>query len=332
MTIPILTFFNNKGGVGKTSLVYHLSWILSKMGHRILVCDLDPQANLTAYFLREDQLEDIWLNADDDRPSTIYKSVYPLLDIGDVTNPDLRKINDNLYLLPGDLGLSDFEDTLSDNWTRALNGDTKAFRVISAFWRAAQMGAKNCSADLILFDVGPNLGAINRSALIATDYVTVPLGADLFSLQGLKNLGPALEKWRREWSDRTARRKDQTLELPAGSMKTIGYVVQQHSLMLKRPVKAYQRWVNRIPSVYSEYVLQKPNQKKNITPSEDTECLATIKHYRSLIPLAQDARKPIFNLTSADGAIGGHAAAVSEASNDFRELAKRILQYSDLDI
>ena len=53
MNIPVLTFFNNKGGVGKTSLVYHLAWILSQTGHRVLTCDLDPQANLSAAFLNE---------------------------------------------------------------------------------------------------------------------------------------------------------------------------------------------------------------------------------------------------------------------------------------
>ena len=53
MSIPVLTFFNNKGGVGKTSLAYHLAWMLPKIGHKVLVCDLDPQANLTAAFLDE---------------------------------------------------------------------------------------------------------------------------------------------------------------------------------------------------------------------------------------------------------------------------------------
>ena len=60
MNAPVLAFFNNKGGVGKTSLVYHLAWMLSEMGERVLTCDLDPQANLTASFLEEDQLESLW--------------------------------------------------------------------------------------------------------------------------------------------------------------------------------------------------------------------------------------------------------------------------------
>ena len=63
MTTPVLTFFNNKGGVGKTSLSYHLARMLSGIGHNVLVCDLDPQANLTAAFLDEDDLNRIWNEA-----------------------------------------------------------------------------------------------------------------------------------------------------------------------------------------------------------------------------------------------------------------------------
>ena len=75
MTVPVLTFFNNKGGVGKTSLAYHLSWMISQMGWTVLACDLDPQANLTAAFLDEDQLETFW---DDAAPgSTMAKCVEP---------------------------------------------------------------------------------------------------------------------------------------------------------------------------------------------------------------------------------------------------------------
>ncbi len=105
-------------------------------------------------------------------------------------------------------------------------------------------------------------------------------------------------------------------------MKPIGYILQQHSVRLSRPVQAYDRWVNRIPGVYHQKVLRDDG---DFTPGEDPECLATLKHYRSLVSLAQEARKPIFRLTPADGAIGSHAVAVREAYGDFQALAKTIL-------
>lgn len=106
-------------------------------------------------------------------------------------------------------------------------------------------------------------------------------------------------------------------------MKPIGYLCQQHSVRLDRPVKAYDKWVQRIPNVYRECVLGIP-PAPGMRQEDDPYCLATIKHYRSLIPMAQECRKPIFNLTSADGAIGSHANAVQDAKSDFKELAEKI--------
>jgi cellulose biosynthesis protein BcsQ len=194
-----------------------------------------------------------------------------------------------------------------------------------------QMAAQKLQADIILVDIGPNLGAINRSVLVATDYVTIPLGADLFSLQGLKNLGPTLQRWRDLWRKRmdnwnsNAEKSDfPDFKLPEGKMQPIGYLCQQHGVRLDRPVQAYDKWVQRIPDVYRECVLSDKKTPAKIRQEKDPYCLATIKHYRSLIPMAQEHRKPIFNLTSADGAIGSHANAVQDAKIDFMQLAEKI--------
>lgn len=217
-----------------------------------------------------------------------------------------------------------FEDTLSESWPASMNDANlyRPFRILTAFWQVAQMAAKQVGADMILMDVGPNLGAINRSALIASDFVAIPLGADLFSLQGLKNLGPTLRRWRNLWKKRLDNWKSPDFPLPYGRMIPIGYVVQQHSVRLSRPVKAYDRWVNRMPSIYHEAVIDDSTDAEK--PAQDKECLATLKHYRSLVPMGLEARKPIFHLTSADGAIGSHTQAVQEAYEDFKSLAIKL--------
>jgi chromosome partitioning protein len=327
VSTPILTLFNNKGGVGKTSLVYHLSWMLAEMGHRVLACDLDPQANLTAAFLDEDRLANLWIDSPPQAPTTIFRCLQPLTAVGDLQRPELTSIAANLALLPGDLALSGFEDVLPAEWPRTLDSANlyRPFRVLTAFWQVIQLGAAECSADIVLMDVGPNLGAINRSALIATNFVLVPLGADLFSLQGLRNLGPTLERWRADWSKRTANWPSPAFDLPSGPMQPIGYVVQQHSVRLNRPVKAFDRWVSRIPAEYRTNILGEAAPPPDLRPADDPNCLATLKHYRSLVPMGQEARKPIFHLTVADGAIGNHALAVREAYSDFHTLASAIL-------
>jgi chromosome partitioning protein len=323
MKPPVLTFFNNKGGVGKTSLVYHLAWMYSEKNKTVLAVDLDPQANLTAAFLEEEALEEIWGN---EEPSTIFQAVKPLTDVGDLQTPSLCEINNHLFLLPGDVALSSFEELLSQEWPNTLSDQNpkRSFRIVSSFWRIMQNCAQEIDADLILVDVGPNLGAINRSVLIATDYVVIPLSVDLFSVQGLKNLGPSLRSWRNQWQRRVDNWPQPDLELPEGKMKPVGYICQQPGIRLDRPVKAYNRWANRIPDVYRESILDAPHE--NLKPADDPFCLSVIKHYRSLVPMAQEARKPIFHLTSADGAFGSHATAAHEAYEDFSKLADTIWQ------
>jgi len=315
-----IAFFNNKGGVGKTSLVYHLAWMFADHEIKTLAIDLDPQANLTAMFMDEDRLESIW--PDDEHPDTVYGAINPILrGTGDIAKPHVEMINKNLGLIPGDLGLSRFEDKLSDAWPRCHNRDESAFRTMTAFHRLIHSGA-NWGAELVLIDVGPNLGAINRSALIASDQVCLPLAPDLFSLQGLKNLGPTLREWRAVWTDLTNKAPPDLL-MPKGSMQPIGYIVMQHGIQATRPVKAYQRWMDRIPNVYRHAVLDESTQSTT-TVADDPYCLSLLKHYRSLMPMAMAVRKPIFFLKSADGAIGAHIEAVRSCYIDFQNLASKI--------
>ncbi len=327
MRPPILTFFSNKGGVGKTSLVYHVAWMLSDLDHTVLAVDLDPQANLTAAFLREETLEELWDRPGSSGTSTIYQCVEPLTKVGDIRNPGLREVATGLYLVPGDLLLSGFEDTLATEWPNCRRSTSlyRPFRVTTAFWQVIQQGAAQCGADIVLVDVGPSLGAINRSALIATGFVVVPLGADLFSRQGLRNLGPTLRQWRKDWDTSRKNWANPEFDLPAGAMEPIGYLIQQHGVRLSRPVKAYDRWAKRMPSEYARSVMGKKSPQRCMPP-DDPNCIATVKHYRSLIPLGQEARKPIFSLAAADGAFGSHAVAANEAFHDFRELAEELLR------
>jgi len=330
MTIPIITFFNSRSGVGKTSLVYHLAWMYARLRKRVVAVDLDPQANLTAAFLEEDSIESLW--NDRREGTTIYHCLKPLVGAGDIDEPQLLNIATDLFLLPGDVELSSFEETLSAEWP-ASTGDHnlhRSMRIQSAFWCVMQKAAAKVQADFVLVDVGPNLGAINRSVLIGTDHVVIPLGADLFSLLALKNLGPSLRTWRRFWEERldnwkgSASARDYPgFELPQGRMQPAGYLCQQHGIRLERPVRANDKWVNRIPAVYREFVLEEP-VGETLIPSSDPYCLGTIKHYRSLVPLGQEHRKPIFDLSTADGAIGSHAGAVRGAMQDFKQLAATI--------
>jgi chromosome partitioning protein len=145
MSIPVIAFFNNKGGVGKTSMVYHLSWMFSDFGMRVIAADLDPQGNLTSAFLDEDRLEQVIPN--DDHSLTVFGAVQPLKQgTGDIQDPHVENIGERLGLIVGDMALSTFEDDLSEVWPKSLAGDPRAFRIMSAFWRIVQQAGRKHGA------------------------------------------------------------------------------------------------------------------------------------------------------------------------------------------
>ena len=105
-------------------------------------------------------------------------------------------------------------------------------------------------------------------------------------------------------------------------MKPAGYVMLQHAARQDSPVHGHDLWRRRVPAEYRAAVLEEP--PTIMDPSVDPYRLGTIRHYRSLMPMAQQARKPMFELTPADGAYGSHAAAVLDCREKFELLARRI--------
>lgn len=321
MTVPIVAFFSSMGGIGKTSLVYHLAWMYSDLGHTVVAVDLDPLANLTTSFLDEDRIEALW--ADGVAGSTIYDAISPVMrGVGDVQTPVTETVSARLHLLAGNPALSSYEDALSREWTLCLERKERAFRVTTAFWQSIQQASEEASADVALVDLGPYLGAINRAALIASDYIVFPVMPDMFSLMGLRSMGPTLRGWRDGWNERIARNPEPKLTLPTGTMNPVGYVVLQHVLRMDRPTRSLDRWMTQIPSVYAEAVLGRPASASHA--DTDPHCLGRVKQYGSLMPLSQEARKPVFHLRASDGAVGSHAKAAGDARRDYEVLARKI--------
>lgn len=321
--MKVLTFFNNKGGVGKTTMVYHISWMLAEMGYRVISVDLDPQSNLTSMFLPIERLEEIF---EHESNNTILGSIVPVIESEGYDKVHIEEINENIGLLIGNLALSAYEDNLSDAWLKCLNSDIYAFKVVSVFDKLIKDASERFKADIVLIDVGPNLGAINRAVTVGSDYLIMPVSSDLFSLQGIKNLGQTLKTWKKEWEERRAKNpKPDTLSLPRGEVEPSGYVIMQYTAKESRPVKSYLKWADRIPATYHEFVLN--NQiSPDLTIDNDTECLGLLKHYHSLAPMSMEAHKPMFLLKPADGAIGAHVQAVKKCYADFQQLTQRIVE------
>jgi chromosome partitioning protein len=325
--VKSITLFNNKGGVGKTTLTFHIAHMMAREGIRVVALDYDPQANLTAIFLDEDRLETLWQH--DGAGTTVARCVEPVrVGKGGVLQPRLEPIAENLWLLPGELSLSRFEQELAEAWAKkADSSNQRALDVTFALDLLSKLAGSQVQADIVLVDVGPSLGALNRSALLACDCLAVPLAPDLFSLQGLENIGPMLREWRDDIAYvRTNKMHDrEQAKLAKHDFSPIGYVVQQHLARVDRPVSGYAKWADQIPSAYVRHVLEGDVQSVAESIETDPNCIFTIKHMASLAPIAQMARKPMFDLKQADGIGGGQIQAVARCRSDFRSLAQKLL-------
>lgn len=328
-----LVLFNNKGGVGKTTLTFHLAHMLAQLGVRTVALDYDPQCNLTAGMLDQDDLAELW-----EKPEDQGRTVAACLDLvrrgkGDLRPPNLCEIADGLWLLPGHLKLSQFEQVLAEHWAKTMATDNeRALDVVLAMSALAHSAAQKVRADIVLCDIGPSLGALNRAALLACDAIVVPLAPDLFSLQGLANVGPTLISWRQDWNT-VCERHLGSHPFHAYAMHRfapIGYILQQHLSRADRPVSGYRRWANEIPYKFRQEMLREDSPRQmELTFDTDSYCIAQIRHFASLVPLAQEARKPMFNLKQADGVGGGQFYTVQECRKTFEQLAGKICKQLD---
>lgn len=325
-----LALFNNKGGVGKTTLTFHLAHMLARLGLRTVALDYDPQANLTAVFLDTDRLEELWRGAASARATTVARCIDRLRrGRGDVLAPELIPVQANLWLLPGDLSLARFEQNVAEEWAKKADvSNERALDVTFALDLLSNLAAEAVDADVVLVDLGPSLGALNRAALLACDAIAVPLAPDLFSLQGLENIGPTLREWREDVASVRERRMVGRAQeaLPAHAFQPLGYIVQQHLARVDRPVMGYARWMQQIPGSYRRHVLEQDARDGADDVALDPNCIFAIKHMASLAPIALLARKPMFDLKQADGIGGGQVQAVARCREDFRVLAEKLLE------
>ena len=324
-----IAFFNNKAGVGKTTLVYHLAWMFAERGVRTVVLDLDPQPDLTSMFLSKARLER--LKKDFGQKHTVMSTIARSsleTSPGKMPVPHLEFIAQNLAFVPGDLGLACMEEKLNFQWRKCLEGDYEAFQITAIFYRLIRRASDEFGAHVALLDTEPNLSALTRSALIAADYVVMPLAPDLFSLQSLKKLGSTMAKWHEEWIRRLvdAPFVPDSKTLPSDQMKPAGYILIQKASRQN----SSRRWAERFPSAYRA-ALNELEPSSKLLPEDDPNCLGQVNSYSELMPLALEARKPIFHLKPVDGTVSGQMTVVRGASWYFHDLTLKLTKAIGLD-
>ncbi|HEX7038925.1 MAG TPA: ParA family protein [Trueperaceae bacterium] len=176
--MKVLTFFNHAGGVAKTSTVRDVGFVLGERGHRVLLIDLDPQANLTR-----------WLGVDDaELAETVYPGVMPTAD-EELDDPDVElalpapKRVHGVDLIPSQLNLAILEREI-------LN-------VFMGVLRLREAVRKLEGYDYVLIDPPPSLGQLSALAVVAADRVVVPLPTNRKGLDGLGTVIKMVREYRK---------------------------------------------------------------------------------------------------------------------------------------
>lgn len=333
-----IAFFNNKGGVGKTTIACNLvSYMNMHKGKRVLLVDADPQCNATQAILSDEQCEQIYLN-DDPTTKTLYSYLTPF----EMGEPQIQlpiepilgtKNRFDTDLIPGHPSMSIIEDKLSDAWSSVRGRDIGGYRITN--WCHQLLESVDDRYDIVAFDMGPSLGALNRSIILACDFIVTPFGCDIFSLLGIKNISEWIKKWDAQYMSSV---KDGLTESPkaflqyqiiqdtASRHRFIGYSVQQYvSRQFKsgpRPVKSYDEIMKRIPSTVQNSMADLTSN--NLNP-QDIE-LGHIPYLYSLVPMAQAAKAPMHSLEYADGVIGNQYGQVKDFQILMSEISDKLLE------
>ena len=330
--MKIVSIFHNKGGVGKTTLAFHLSWILSEMGKRVLMIDLDPQCNLTICGINEDYLEQIWNEEDafiedfeserknigDEKYGELAnrpRSIHYLLkttedgidDIDDRLLPPAIQLNDNLGLIPGRLTINSFENAISRRWNDLYQGEPLAIRTVTKIRSIAEAYAERDGYDFVLIDTSPSLGTLNKVIISTVDGFIIPCLPDMFSLYGIRNIGNSLRYWKKEFEtiynliSETKRRR-----FPHKFVRFLGYTIYnakkyQRHLNDWDLAQAHFNYAQRIPSVIEQYIGE--NVREHLTEEmvhNPIGGMAVMHSHNTQPNMSQKYKKPIWEVPNCD--------------------------------
>ena len=332
-----ILFFNNKGGVGKTTLACNLvSYLNIYFGKRVLLVDADPQCNSTQMILGDDICEDIYFS---DSPShdTLYTALKPLENGEPQINADITPIlgtsnNFQTDLIPGHPKMSIIEDRLSEAWGTLRARQMGGVRITN--WCHHLTKNFENKYDYIVFDVGPSLGALNRSIILESDYIITPFGCDIFSLLGIKNISGWINNWNKDYKKTISDIIDDGKEADLDNFNIIkdtskkfrfaGFSVQQYVKRSfktgHRPVKAYDEVMKQIPDTFNI------SMKDFLIPGDNINFeLGHIPYVNSLVPLSQTNKSPIHQLNTAKGIVGSQNKQVKSYNELMNDICIKLL-------
>lgn len=327
--MKLISVFNNKGGVGKTTLTYHLAYALAEMGKKVLLLDLDPQCNLTIYGVEAERLHDIWEQEDkfiddfdaaknkftdvefklfNNKPRTIHYILKPVEDgLGILKElPPPIQIAQNLDLIPGRLTLHMYEDKLAERWAGLYKSEPLSIRTVTQIRTIASRYATDLGYDFVIVDTSPSLGILNKVIISTVDGFLVPCLPDMFSLYGIRNIGTSLLKWKKEFDSLyTLLSSEKRAEFPEKFVSFLGFTIYNakkytNTNPLDLAQAAY-NYADRIPVTVRDYIDHEVRQHLNDQMTDNSIGGQAVMHTHNTLPsMAQKYRSPIWLVPDAD--------------------------------
>ncbi len=336
-----IALFNHKGGVSKTTTTFNLGWMLAEKGHRVVLVDADPQCNLTGmvFGFGGPELEDFYEN---EKGRNLKDGLAPAFE----SRPEpLKAVNcvpvaarDGLFLLPGHIGLSEYEVTLGI--AQELSGSIQTLQNLpGSIARLLELTADNHGADYVLVDLNPSLSSLNQNLLLTSDGFIVPTNPDYFSAMAVQSLARVLPDWGK-WAKRATQfhvLRDAVYPFPDVTPKFLGTIVQNYRPRDGKPASAFQTWIEKIDATVSDDLFPRLKEADMTLPEHiyvecglENLCLARISDFNSLIAKSQEHQTPVYALTPAQIAQRGSVLSKTVESRDnfkdiFSDLADKVV-------
>ncbi len=316
-----LTIYNHKGGVGKTTLTVNVAFALAALGKKVLLVDSDPQCNLTSYLFDDDHVDGFLDKSDGTSGETIWTALRPVFHgKGPVQLITPYKVGEGrVFILPGDIKLSEYELFLSDTWTECFKRQERGFGATSALSNLVNHLAAKTGVDFVFYDTGPNIGPLNRVILLDTDFFIVPAACDHFSVRALNTLGQTLHRWILDWRTIRALAPDRTYLMP-GHPLYLGYIPQRFRIYGHGMSRAHSFYLRNLEKrLFRDIVLvlrelDPPWFSTRLKGSK----LGEVKDFGKLLHQAELEGVPLFDVS------GGDKTQKTQAKAALDQIAKQI--------
>ena len=284
------------------------------MGKRVLLVDTDSQCNLSLYALGKEKFDEFYSSGNKnnikDALEPAFKSKPKLIDA--VECIPIRR-NENLFLLPGHLDLSENEVQLGLSFQ--LTESVGALKNLpGAFNYLFEKTAEKYHIDYVLIDMNPSLSSINQDLIISADYFLVPTSPDMFSYMAIRSLSNVLPAWGKWAQKAKGWFSDAEYPLPDSTPKFLGYTINDFNLSDGKPPKAFAGIMDKIAAIVEDTLVPNLGEVNMLLPEDkyrqafgmngklrslrplNTYCMAEISNFNKLIAISNEKSIPVYEL------------------------------------